>query len=105
MLRIAGSDGGAIAPTDAAFVQALNVAFSPGGPVDKIDAFNLICVPGLADAAATAMLQAQAAGAPRLPDRRLRGGRAGFNRRSFTCRKDRCARSQFGVVFSLGAGA
>lgn len=61
MLRIAGSDGGAIAPTDAAFAQALSVAFSPGGPVDKIDAFNLICVPGLADAAATAMLQAQAA--------------------------------------------
>jgi phage tail sheath protein FI len=61
VLRVIGADGGAIAPTDAAFAQALNIAFSPGGPVDKIDAFNLICVPGLADAAATAMLQAQAA--------------------------------------------
>ena len=61
VLRIAGGDGGAIAPTDAAFAQALSVAFSPDGPVDRIDAFNLICVPGLADAAATAMLQAQAA--------------------------------------------
>src|SRR5438552_18796359 len=53
--------GGAIAPTEPAFAQALNVAFAPGGPVDKIDAFTLICVPGLADAAATAMLQMQAA--------------------------------------------
>ena len=61
VLRIAGADGGAIAPAEPAFAQALNVAFSPGGPVDKIDAFNLICVPGLADAAATAMLQVQAA--------------------------------------------
>ena len=61
VLRIAGADGGAIAPAEPAFAQALNVAFAPGGPVDKIDAFNLICVPGLADAAATAMLQVQAA--------------------------------------------
>jgi phage tail sheath protein FI len=61
VLRIVGADGGAIAPTEPAFVQALNVAFSPGGPVARIDPFNLICVPGLADAAATAMLQAQAA--------------------------------------------
>jgi phage tail sheath protein FI len=61
VLRIVGADGYAIAPTEPAFVQALNVAFSSGGPVDRIDLFNLICVPGLADAAATAMLQAQAA--------------------------------------------
>ena len=61
MLRIVGADGGAIAPTDPAFSQALNAAFAPGGPVERIDAFNLICVPGLADAAATAMLQAEAA--------------------------------------------
>jgi uncharacterized protein len=57
VLRIVG----AIAPTEPAFVQALNAAFAADGPVDRIEFFNLICVPGLADAAATAMLQAQAA--------------------------------------------
>jgi phage tail sheath protein FI len=61
VLRIVGTDGGAVAPTEPAFVQALNAAFSPGGPVDRIDFFNLIGVPGLADAAATAMLQEAAA--------------------------------------------
>lgn len=55
-----GADGGAIAPTAPAFVEALNAAFAPAGPVERIDAFNLICVPGLTDVAATAMLQAQA---------------------------------------------
>ena len=61
VLRIAGADGGFIAPTDGTFVQALNAAFVEGGPVAAIDTFNLICVPGLTDAAATAMLQAYAA--------------------------------------------
>ena len=60
-LRIVGADGGFIAPADKAFAQALNVAFVEGGPVTAIDTFNLICVPGLTDAAATAMLQAYAA--------------------------------------------
>jgi uncharacterized protein len=58
VLRIVGADGGAIAPADPAFVQALNAAFSPDGPV--IDAFNLICVPGLSNTAAIGMLQALA---------------------------------------------
>ena len=61
MLRIVGADGGAIAPTEPAFVQALNAAFAPGGPVDRIESFNMICVPGLADVAVTAMLQEEAA--------------------------------------------
>jgi len=60
VLRIVGADGGAIAPTEPSFVQALNAAFAAGGPVDRLDMFNLICVSGLTDAAATAMLQAQA---------------------------------------------
>src|SRR5204862_8000597 len=61
VLRLVGAGGGAIAPGDAAFVQALNAAFAPGGPVERIDMFFLICVPGLSDAAATVMLQAAAA--------------------------------------------
>ena len=61
ILRLVGTDGGAIAPTDAAFLRALTAAFAAGGPVDRIDMFNQICVPGLTDAAAVAMLQAQAA--------------------------------------------
>ncbi len=61
MLRLVGAGGGPIAPTDAAFAQALTAAFAADGPVDHIDAFNLICVPGFVDPAATAMLQAQAA--------------------------------------------
>jgi uncharacterized protein len=61
VLRLAGAGGGAIAPTEAAFLQALNAAFASDGPVDRIDTFNLICVPGLTDAPAVAMLQAQAA--------------------------------------------
>jgi len=60
VLRIAGADGEAVAPNDAAFVQALDEAFAAGGAIDRIDAFNLICVPGLTEAAATAMLQEQA---------------------------------------------
>jgi uncharacterized protein len=57
VLRIAGA---AIAPNDTAFLHALDAAFAAGGPIDRIDAFNLICVPGLTEAAATAMLQEQA---------------------------------------------
>jgi phage tail sheath protein FI len=60
VLRIAGADGDSIAPNDTAFVQALDAAFAAGGPVDRINAFNLICVPGLTEAAATAMLQKHA---------------------------------------------
>jgi phage tail sheath protein FI len=62
VLRIVGADGGFIAPTDQAFVAALNAAFANGAAFAKFDpSFNLICVPGLTDAAAIAMLQALAA--------------------------------------------
>ncbi len=61
VLRLLDAGGGLVVPTDAAFVAALTAAFAAGGPVDKTDAFNLVCVPGLADPAATVMLQAEAA--------------------------------------------
>jgi hypothetical protein len=61
VLRIVGANGEAIVPADHAFVQALTAACGAGGPVDKVDIFNLICIPGLADAAAIAMLQVKAA--------------------------------------------
>ena len=60
VLRIVGDNGGAIMPSDPAFMHTLNAAFVPGSPIGKIETFNLICVPGLADAAAVAMLQAKA---------------------------------------------
>lgn len=60
VLRIVGADGAFIAPADQGFVRALNAAFATGAPVTKIKTFNLICVPGLADPAAIAMLQGQA---------------------------------------------
>jgi hypothetical protein len=60
ILRLAG-DGGAVAdPADAAFLAALQAAFDAGGAVERIDLFNLICVPGLADAPAIRMLQRRA---------------------------------------------
>ena len=59
-LRIVGGNGDTIMPTEAAFVQTLNAAFTGGGPIDRIETFNLICVPGLTDAAAIATLQAKA---------------------------------------------
>ena len=60
VLRIAGRDGAAIEPDEEEFLSALHAALSPGGPVDQADPFNLICVPGLSDAASIAMLQARA---------------------------------------------
>jgi len=60
VLRIVGDDGDAVSPSDPAFVQALEAVFASGGPIETIERFNLICVPGLADAAAIAMLQAKA---------------------------------------------
>ena len=49
-----------IGDRDAAFFVALQAAFDTGGAVDQIDLFNLICVPGLADASAIRMLQRRA---------------------------------------------
>jgi hypothetical protein len=49
-----------VGPGDAAFLAALQAAFDTGGVVEQIDLFNLICVPGLADAPTIRMLQRQA---------------------------------------------
>ena len=61
VLRLTGIDGAAIAPGEPGFLQALNAAFASDGPASRVGIVNLICVPGLTDAAATATLQAQAA--------------------------------------------
>jgi phage tail sheath protein FI len=55
-----GVDGTVIGPTDGAFQTALTTAFAVGGLVDRIDLFNIICVPGLTDAATIAVLQKHA---------------------------------------------
>jgi phage tail sheath protein FI len=60
-LRIVGADGGFIAPTDQVFVAALNAVFTGVAFTEFDPSFNLMCVPGLTDAAAIAMLQALAA--------------------------------------------
>ena len=48
-------------PGDAAFHAALATSFADGGPVDTIDRFDLLCVPGESDPATQATLQAQCA--------------------------------------------
>jgi uncharacterized protein len=55
-----GDDGTVIGPADAAFQTALTTAFDVGGIIDRIDLFNIICVPGLVDAATIAKLQKSA---------------------------------------------
>jgi phage tail sheath protein FI len=60
VLRLAGASGVAVGPADAAFLGALEAAFDTDGAVERIDLFDLICVPGLADAAAIRMLQRRA---------------------------------------------
>jgi phage tail sheath protein FI len=60
VLRLAGEGGAAAGPADAAFLGALEAAFDAGGAVERIDLFNLICVPGLADAPAIRILQRRA---------------------------------------------
>ncbi|MEO8321894.1 MAG: phage tail sheath C-terminal domain-containing protein [Bradyrhizobium sp.] len=60
VLRITGDGGAAVDPGDVAFLKALGMAFDAGGAADQIDRFNLVCVPGLADAAAIRMLQRHA---------------------------------------------
>jgi uncharacterized protein len=60
VLRLAGDGGAAAGPAGAAFLGALQSAFDAGGAVERIDLFNLICVPGLADAPAIRMLQRRA---------------------------------------------
>ena len=42
-----GFDGTVLLSNDAAFVNAIDPLFATGGIVDRIDLFNLVCVPGL----------------------------------------------------------
>lgn len=60
VLRLASADGTMIGPADAAFQTALAAQFDAGGPADRIDLFNIICVPGLVDAATVAIMQRHA---------------------------------------------
>jgi hypothetical protein len=60
VLRLAGDGGAAVGPADAAFLGALQAAFDGGGAAERIDLFNQICVPGLADAPTIRMLQQRA---------------------------------------------
>jgi phage tail sheath protein FI len=59
IMRIAGSRGRALDPTGAAFRRALLRRFGPDSATDRIDLYNLVCVPGLAHAATLATLQAE----------------------------------------------
>jgi phage tail sheath protein FI len=55
-----GLDGTVIGPTDAAFQTALTALFDVGGIADRIDLFNIVCVPGLIDPATIAIMQQRA---------------------------------------------
>jgi uncharacterized protein len=49
VIRIKGDDDAVIGPADAAFQEQLNALFEADGAADRIDLFNVICVPGLVD--------------------------------------------------------
>ena len=51
-----GADGTVIGPDDG-IQTALTTAFAVGGVVDRIDLFNIICVPGLTHGPTIAALQ------------------------------------------------
>ena len=55
----AGADGRVLAPADADFHAALLARVGSGSVTDRIDLFNLLCVPGLAHAPTLASLQAE----------------------------------------------
>jgi phage tail sheath protein FI len=52
-----GADGTQIGPGDAAFHTALLALFGVGSITDRVDLFNLVCVPGLNDDSTIASLQ------------------------------------------------
>ena len=52
-----GNDGTVIGPADNSFNTAMLNHFNVGGLVDRIDLFNIVCVPGLNDDATLATLQ------------------------------------------------
>ena len=53
----AGHDGTVIGPADNEFRTKLTALFDVGGQADRIELFNLVCVPGLTDAATVQTLQ------------------------------------------------
>jgi phage tail sheath protein FI len=55
----AGVDDTVLSPADAAFRSALLARFGVGSITDRIDLFNLLCVPGLGHPATLAALQAE----------------------------------------------
>jgi len=55
-----GNDGTVIGPADGAFQTALTALFNAGGIADRIDLFNIVCVPGLVDGPTIATLQQRA---------------------------------------------
>lgn len=52
-----GADGVAWTPDDGDFRTTLLASFGIGTPTDRIDLFNLVCVPGLTDASTISTLQ------------------------------------------------
>jgi uncharacterized protein len=52
-----GADGTVIGPDDASFRTAVLERFDSGNAADRIDIFNLVCVPGLTDATTISALQ------------------------------------------------
>ena len=54
-----GADGVVWGPADSAFREALLASFGLGTTTDRIDLFNLVCVPGLTDASTIQGLQAR----------------------------------------------
>lgn len=53
----AGDDGSVMGPEDAEFRTALLARFGLGTVTDRIDLFNIVCVPGLTDSATLTTLQ------------------------------------------------
>jgi len=60
VLRIAADDGAVTGPADPAFRTTLAALFDTGGAADRIDLFNILCVPGLVDAATVEIMQRRA---------------------------------------------
>ncbi len=52
-----GTVGLAIGPSNSTFRTTMVAAFAAGGIVDRIDLFNILCVPGLTDATTIQTLQ------------------------------------------------
>jgi hypothetical protein len=53
----AGNDGTVLGPADNAFRTQLTALFGIGSPADRIDLFNIICVPGLVNAPTVQAMQ------------------------------------------------